>query len=432
MIRIIKRLGWHMASILAASLSILLLLPCALFQRLMPRSVGNKPRLVWGSTPIINYSYWSGAMKKAGFGSETYTTSYYSIINKRSDWDRISADDFRWAWRFSAYPCFLVSLFKYDIFFISFDGYFLGTTPLRYIQAQLLKMAGKKIVVMPYGSDSYVYCRIRSTSTQHGLMMSYQQAAKKQRLIARNVDYWVKYADAVIPGFMGPDGFGRWDVLIPSQLFISLDQWTPSLRNNTANGLNGEVVVVHAPNHRGFKGTEFVIDAVKKLQDEGLKVRLLLLEGLQNDEIRRILREDTDILAEQLIFTGHGLNGLEGMASALPTLSNLEDESYVTPLRRWSYFSECPLVSSSPENLVDILRKLVTRPNLRHEIGKASRAYVEKYHGLDSAQYLFTNVIDYVCGRKESLINLYHPLLGEYPNRLPQIQHPLVNNQIVD
>ena len=74
----------------------------------------------------------------------------------------------------------------------------------------------------------------------------------------------------------------------------------------------------------------------------------------------------------------------------------------------------------------------MTRPELRKQLGKASREYVEKYHGLDSAQYLFTNVIKYVYGSKESLINLYHPLLGEYPNRSPKIQHPMVNNRIVD
>ena len=141
-------------------------------------------------------------------------------------------------------------------------------------------------------------------------------------------------------------------------------------------------------------------------------------------------KSDVDILIEQLIF-GHGLNAVEGMACGLPTISNLEDETYILPLRRWSYFDECPLVSASPENLVDVLRKLITRPELRHQIGRASREYVEKYHGLDSAQYMFSNVIDYLYGKKESLINLYHPLLGEYPNRSPKIQHPLVKNNII-
>ena len=393
----------------------------------------NKPRLVWGSTAIINNSYWSRAMVKAGFNSETYTGDFFSTINKRQDWDRILPEEFPHVWwPIKPYFAFLTSLFRYDVFFLSFNGFFIGNTILRSCQAFLLKLADKKIIVIPYGSDSYVYRNIRSVGLLHGLLMSYPAASMQQERILRDVQYWVKHAHAVLPGFMGPDGFGRWDALIPSQFMIDLQIWEASKRNSPSKGDNEDVVIVHAPNHRGFKGTEFITQAVDQLRMQGLRVKLLLLEKIQNDEVRRILQEEADILVEQIIFTGHAMNGLEGMASGLPTISNLEDENYLMPMRRWSYFEECPLVSATPENLIDVLGKLVTRPELRKQLGRAGREYVEKYHGYDSAQYLFTNVIDYVYGRKESLINLYHPLLGEYPNRSPKIQHPLVNNRIPD
>jgi glycosyltransferase involved in cell wall biosynthesis len=371
-------------------------------------------------------------MLEAGFISETFTTHFYSV-HQRSDWDRVLSEEYKWAHpRIKPFIAFLHALFRYDIFFISFNGFFVGNTSMRYWQAQLLKLANKKIVVIPYGSDAYVYRRLRSTGTIHGLLMSYPAEAKRQTEISRDVDYWCRHADVVIPGIMGLDGLGRWDALMLSALSIDLRLWNASKKWSPADGRGQTVIVVHAPNHRGIKGTEFVIDAVQKLQAEGLRIELRLLENLQNHEVRRILGEEADILVEQLIGTGHGLNAIEGMASGLPTISNLEDDAYMTPLRRWSYFSECPLVSATPENLVEVLRKLVTRPELRHELGRAGRAYVEKYHGLDSSQYLFTNVIDYLYGRKDSLINLYHPLLGEYPNRSPKIQHPLFNNRIIN
>jgi hypothetical protein len=393
----------------------------------------GKPRLVWGSTPIISNSYWSTAMRQAGYESETFTFDYYAVINRRDDWDRILSEEYSWA-PAAVKPliAFIGSLLRYDVFFISFDGFFIGRTPFARFQSHILKFAGKKTVVMPYGSDSYVYRRIRSVATLHGLLMSYPLAARDQQRITRTVDYWCQNADVVIPGVMGPDGFGRWDVLIPSYVAVDLNTWAPSNRRNFADGTSGSVAVAHAPNHRGFKGTEFIIQAVRELQKEGLKIQLLLLERIQNAEVRRILREETDILVDQIICTGHGLNAVEGLASGLPVISNLEDEAYVMPWRRWSYFAECPIVSASPETLAEVLRHLVTRPKLRQQLGEAGRAYAEKYHGLDSAQYLFSNVIDYVYGRKESLINLYHPLVGEYPNRRPKIQHPLFNNRIVD
>ena len=393
----------------------------------------EKRRIVWGSTPIINNYYWSKAMKNIGYQSECFTYDFFKSINKRSDWDRIIDEEYKWLPLFiRPYIAFIDSLFKYDIFVIPFSGYFIGHTYIKSIQYFLFELANKKVIVIPFGSDSYVYRDVRSSSLIHGLLMSYPEAARKQESIAADVAYWVKNADCVIPGIMGADGFGRWDLLIPSTLFIDIDLWQQSKKKNFADGITGEVVIAHAPNHRGFKGSEFVIDAVNQLKSEGLKIEFKLIERMQNNQVRQKLETEVDILVEQIIATGHALNALEGMASGLPTISNLEDETYILPLRRWSYFNECPLVSASAESLVDVLRKLITRPELRHQIGQASREYVEKYHGLDSAQYMFTNVIDYVYGKKDSLINLYHPLLGEYPNRSPKIQHPLVKNNIID
>jgi glycosyltransferase involved in cell wall biosynthesis len=397
------------------------------------KSKTSPPRLVWGSAPIINNCYWSDAMKEAGFSSETFTGTFSSIINKRSDWDRILDEEYPFLPKFlKNYYAFLESLFKYDVFFISFRGFFLGNTALWRFQAFFLKLAGKKIVAIPYGGDAYVYRRINSTALQHALMMSYPLAAREQTKIARQVEYWCEHGDVVNPGLMGPDGFGRWEVLSPSSLCLNLDEWKPSQRNSFADGSSDKVIIAHAPNHRGFKGTEFVIDAVEKLKAEGLAIGLILIEGKQNTEVRDILRQDVDILVDQLIFPGHGLNAVEGLASGLPVISNLEDEAYLLPFRRWSYFSECPIASASPENVVEVLRKLVTRPELRRQLGKAGRAYAEKYHSPASAQYLFGEVIEYLYGRRESLINIYHPLLGEYPKRKELVEHPLVDNRIVD
>ncbi|MDB2497676.1 aminotransferase [Alphaproteobacteria bacterium] len=393
----------------------------------------GRPRLFWGSVPIINNSYWARAMLKAGYRSETFTTDFYSSINTRGDWDRLLSEEYA-AWPKAMRPFlgFLRVMLDYDILFISCQGVFIGTSPLWRLQAPLLRLAGKKIVVIPFGADAYVYRAIRLPALTHGLLMSYPDMARRQSRVADQVDYWCRHANLMIPGFIGPDGVGRWDVVIGSQLFIDLATWQKRKALQFADGRSSPVVICHAPNHRGFKGTEFVIEAIQRLRDEGLQVELRLLEKLQTSEVRRVLCEEADILLEQLVVTGHGLNGLEGMASGLPVISNLEDEAQLMPFRRWSYFGECPIASASPENLVDVLRKLVTRPELRRQLGDAGRAYVEKYHGLDSAVHLFSEVVECIYGRRDTLINMYHPLLGEYPKRLPKISHPLVNNRIVD
>jgi hypothetical protein len=118
------------------------------------------------------------------------------------------------------------------------------------------------------------------------------------------------------------------------------------------------------------------------------------------------------------------------MSSGLVTVANLEDDGYILPFRRWAYFDECPIVSASPENIYEVLRTLVTRPELRRELGCASREYAVKYHAYDSAQYLFQEVVAFVQGERGSLLNLFHPLTSEHVRRRPMVKHPLVGNRV--
>lgn len=411
--------------------SALAVLASALIARWFYRP-GVKPRLVWGSDPIINNRYWSQAMRQAGFESETFTVSFYPSISNRAEWDEILTEKFgRLPFQGKVVLAFCLSLFRYDVFFFGYNGYFIGATPIRKLQALAFRIARKKTVLIPYGADYFVYRRIKGTTLVHALLLSYPRHALRQRQIADQLDYWTRNGDVVIPGMMAPDGSGRWDVLAPSSLTVDTQRWKPSGRRSDADGTNAPVVVVHAPNHRGFKGSEFVIDAVERLRDEGLQIELRLLEKLQNDVVRQIFCNEADILVEQLIATGHGFNAVEGMAAGLAVISNLEDTQYTLPFRRWSFLNECPIASASPETVVDVLRQLVTRPDIRRQLSDASRAYAEKYHSSEAAQFLFTRVLDHLAGRDVDLLNLYHPLKGSFPRERGRVEHPLRDSKIV-
>lgn len=391
----------------------------------------DRCRVVLGSDPIINNKYYRDAIRQLGIEATTVVTTPYSI-NKRSDWDRIIEGRSFWQTaRTRQYLAYLSALWRFDVYIISFRGLFLADTPIEFFQHLLYRLAHKKVLVLPYGSDGYAYRHIRSLRMLHAIQVDYPGAARMQSVVAARVEYWCKHADLIVPGIMFPDGIGRSDLLIPSTLFIDLNEWRPSLRNSYADGVNGTVVVAHSPNHRGVKGTEFLIEAVKRLKAEGLKVELILLEGVTNENVKTVLQGQADILVEKLVTFGHALSGLEGMASALPVISSPQDNELMEPYRIWSYFDECPIVGSSPNRIVDDLRQLVTNPTLREALGRAGRQYVEKYHGLESAKFFFESIFDFMYGRRQSLANLYHPLIGEYRSKEPKVIHPLVDNRFV-
>ena len=51
-------------------------------------------------------------------------------INKREDWDRILSEEYPLVWwPFKPFIAFVTALFKYDVFFISFNGFFISAKP---------------------------------------------------------------------------------------------------------------------------------------------------------------------------------------------------------------------------------------------------------------------------------------------------------------
>lgn len=415
----------------------LLLVACVVARLLRKKGL---PRLMWGPTAIISNKYWSEAMKKAGYQSQTCMYRYYAGINKSTDFDWYLSSLFRWlpgpfgraaTKILGGTAGFLRAIFKFDILHFTFTGGFLAHTGLWFWEAPLLKLAGVKTVVMPYGGDFFMYSRIVDPSVRHALNINYSENARCEKELEQRNFYWCRHADTVIGFFLWVDGLPRNDVGIYSPIIIDTEKWRPQTRFSPADGKNGCVKVIHTPNHRGCKGTEFLLKAVQELCEEGLQVELILVENMQNDEVQRLMFEEADILAEQFIIPCYALSAMEGMSSALPVLANLDGESQTRVFRRYSYLNECPIFSATPESLKDHLRVLVTQPELRKKLGMAGRAYVEKYHSARLAQYLFGKVYERIWhGRQIDLMNLFHPLMGEYATDAPRVEHPLVENRL--
>ncbi len=411
-----------------------LLLPLLVLVQLVVTR-GKKELLVWGPVPIINNKYWSRAVSKAGWKSITFVSTYYSAINRRDDFDVYFDDLARWLppgfLRRLALPL-LAHLFvvrRAAVFHIPFSGGPLAETPLWRAEAPLYRMAGVKTIVIPYGADVYRYSTITDACVRHALLLSYPAGGRYEEKNERRVRYWTKHADIILVGYT-VEGVGRWEVPVGNMVCIDTEAWKGRSEYSRRDGKNGAVRVVHSPNHRGAKGTEFLLDAVERLRDEGLQVELVLLERVQNEKVRLQLQL-VDIAADQFMLPGYGLAAIEAMASGLPVLANLEDESYTRLFRRYSFLNECPILSTSPENLLQNLRLLVRNPELRRDLGRAGRAYAEKYHSYAAAQYLFGAVYAKFAGEQEvDLMNLFHPLKSAYNKSRPRIAHPLLNGRL--
>jgi len=429
-----RRAGAALLHLLLAVPALPALTVVALVARLRRPPRRRRPRIVWGPEPILSYAHWSRALRKAGYESETVMHHVYTSINRSDDFDLLYDDlvDPAWSFLLGPYAAFVRSLFRADVFQHHYSGGFLSTTPLWRFEAGLLHVAGARVVTQAHGNDAYLSSQIADLSLRHALLSSYPALARAEARTRRRVEYWTERSDCTFGGLQ-MDGLGRWDVLPCSVATVDVSAWRRTTPYSRADGRNGTVRVAHAPNHRGFKGSEFIIAAADQLREEGLDVELVLLERMQNTELRRILTTEVDLLAEQIIATGYAMNGVEGMAAGLPVLANLENDSLTAVLRRYSYLDECPILSATPETIAERLRALVVDPELRERLGRAGAAYAAKYHSDEAAQYLYGSIYRRIWhGEDVPLLDLFHPLKSAYNRSSPPIEHGLVRNRLAD
>jgi glycosyltransferase involved in cell wall biosynthesis len=332
------------AALVSALLYVLLVTPVARIRGAWKRSRGEKPAILWGPRPIINIKYSSLADRLHGYRSDTLVYEVYHL-NARTDFDysfaRLYAVPVLGA--VVPYASFLWAGLRYDIFGFFFTGGLLTPSPFWWIELPLLRLAGKKIVVYPYGQDA----RIASLTRESGRWNAYTDVPpgeedRDERDVRSRLAAFGRYANVILGCADLVEHLPRLDgvFLYP----FDADAWPP------ASAPEDDVVtVVHSSNHRHYKGTRYLLEAVETLQREGLPIELVLVEKM-------------------------------AMALGKPVLC------YLNP--RFEPFhpewGECPIVSANPDTLLEELRRLVLDREERHRLGARGPGYVRKYHALES------------------------------------------------
>jgi glycosyltransferase involved in cell wall biosynthesis len=225
----------------------------------------------------------------------------------------------------------------------------------------LIKRAGKKILVTFQGCD---------VRPKECCFCDQEHCRAENPYRAPNAARFLRYADRCF--HLNPD-LAQW---LPGSRFVPYANVDPQeLRPAGPPPVREQTVIAHAPTNREVKGTRYVLAAVERLRDEGVAVRLDLIEGVTNTEALRRLR-DADVVVDQLLIGWYGGFAVEAMALAKPVLCFIREE---TPADN-PFGAELPIVRTTADTLVERLRELAVDRQARARIGAASRAFVERRH----------------------------------------------------
>jgi glycosyltransferase involved in cell wall biosynthesis len=339
--------------------------------------------------PIVGIRYASLADRSQGLRSTTLVFDVYSI-NTRSTFDHVldGAELPRLVRGLIPYAAFIWSGLRFDVFCFYFDGGLLHATPWWRAELVLLRLAGRKIVVLPYGGDARLVSTTRAIKPWN-IFSDVPLGAedREQRAVEDRRAAFGRYAHAmlgcadIVDDLPRVDGIFRFPYDTRGVVPVSA---TP----------RETVTIVHAPNHRHYKGTKHLIDAVERLRAKGLPVELDLVERVPNSEALRRYAE-ADIAADQFLAGAYALFAIEAMALGKPVVCYLN-----TRFERWHpEWAVCPIVSASPDDLADKLEALVRSPELRASVGAEGPEYVERYHSLPSVGRDMARIYQGVLGR---------------------------------
>lgn len=363
-----------MLAALTATIYVVAVVPASRARIARRRRAGRLPAILWGPTPVVNIQHAVRADRLYGYRSDSLVYRVYDI-DARSDFDYVLE---RWAsvpvlGRVVPYAAFVWAGFRYDIVGCFFDGGLLAETPFWRLELPLLRLAGKKIVVYPYGGDA----RLASVTRARDPWNAYTDVPvgaedRDEDDVRRHLAAFGRWANVVLGNNELIEDLPRCDGILPYP--FDADAWQP------VEAPEGDPVrIVHAANHRHYKGTRFLVEAVERLQEEGLGVELEVVERRSRAVARRAY-EVAHVAAADFLLGGYAYFAIEAMALGKPVLSYLRPGT----ARHHPEWADCPIVNASPDTLVDELRRLVVDPELRRSLGARGPGYVRRVHSLEA------------------------------------------------
>ncbi len=263
--------------------------------------------------------------------------------------------------------------FKFDIF-----HFYYGKTLLpNQIDLYFYKLLGKKVIMEYLGNDIQLYGvskeKYKFTNVTH--MMTEDEGLIADQNILKRFSHEKKYIDKTYVCAPLYSEFAENSEVIPLAIDINQFNYTPlpPLVDNT-------IKIMHAPTHRGFKGTSFIIEAIEKLKLEGFQIELDLVEGVTHQELINRYK-NCHLFIDQILGGWYGTATIEAMAIGRPTMVFLREEYF--DYINWG--KEIPIINVNPDTFYNGLKQLLINNPFEqlNVLGVKSRNFIETFHDAD-------------------------------------------------
>lgn len=242
----------------------------------------------------------------------------------------------------------------------------------------ILKLVKKKIVMHFVGSD--IRCNpdvLSGVMDKRDCNYCIRPCMVEKKI--RRVKFWARNADMIMSGV---DNSQILDHLaVPYRLItlpFDLHYWKRFESTMEVDDNLGPLIV-HAPTRPGPKGTHILLDAIRRLKEDGYRVNVKIFQNEPNSIIREWLNI-ADIVFDQIGRGWHGTFAVEGMAMGKPVLGYIRDDYRQKYRRGFPNAPRLPIISVTSDNLYTEIKSLIDDLSRCRRIERESRRYVERVH----------------------------------------------------
>jgi glycosyltransferase involved in cell wall biosynthesis len=266
------------------------------------------------------------------------------------------------------------------MFFAAFSGhnaflFLYGNTLLPHnADLPLLRLFRKKTIMWFLGSDISSFVDIERERRQLGIRYDRRETGGRNPFLAkqkkiRMIRRVERCVDHIITGPTIAHLLRREYIGMNPETAIRMPVDVCNIRYH--NVQNPKPIIVHAPTNEKIKGTAHIEEAVRRLKEEEFDFDFIVCKGMPNTRVRKIL-EGADIAVDQLFSAKGGLFAIEAMAAGCAVLGG--------NIPQLSRIPDLPILHTDTKNIQNNLKLVIENPDLRRELGKRGRDYVEKYH----------------------------------------------------
>lgn len=299
------------------------------------------------------------SLKMVGIRAKTMAL-YKTDFNYSSDYELNLENSTKYIKLFKRILFFIYSIFKFDYFHFYFGETLL---PFNY-DLYILKMLKKKMIMTYCGSEIRIPEKITKINKYYLNIYNENSIVNRKRM--KRIKKWIKNIIVTNPELKVYAMEYYENVYIVNVLTNKFEE----KKNNII--VNNKICIAHIPSNALFKGTEIIIEVLKKLKEK-IDFDYIVKEKISKDEVFRIL-DKSNLVIDQLRHGIYGTISVEAFAKSLPSICYINE--YIIN----DYPSELPIINATIDNLYEILFNILKEPDILKEIGERSYNYYKKYH----------------------------------------------------